>query len=208
MMHKKIVAVAVIILMTAFNAHAGAFDETRGYFGGEFSFFNKTSYNGGNTADLNQFKASDTDSKLAIEKNKPGINIFAGMRFTESLGIEIGFGFIDKVKAQVQNNNFATNKISNIYLDGLGYLQVSPCVDLIGLVGVGVLKSKPDVSNIIFENKQLLTKQKIGYRLGGGAQYYITDTWSSRLMVRYQSGSKDFLRGLTSIAVGITYTFL
>lgn len=199
---------AVVCLLFTSFAYAGAFDDSRGYFGGEISLYNRTQYNGGSSGDLNRFKASDSDTTLAIRKNKPGINVLAGIRFTENWGMEVGFGFLDKVKAQVQNGNFATNKISNIYIDGLGFLPVSPTVDLIGAVGAGILKSKPDVSNVIFTNKALLEKEKIGYRIGGGAQCNMSENWAVRAMIRYQSGSKEFLKGLTSISIGATYMFI
>ncbi len=198
---------ALSLLLTNY-AYAGAFDASRGYFGGEISLYNRTQYNGGSSGDLNRFKANDTDTTLAIRKNKPGINVLAGIRFTENWGMEVGFGFIDKVKAEVQNGNMATNKISNIYIDGLGFLPVCPTIDLIGGVGAGILKSKPDVTDVIFTNKALLEKEKIGYRIGGGAQCSMSENWAVRAMIRYQSGSKEFLKGLTSISIGATYTFI
>lgn len=209
-MKKKwlIKCVAALSLLLTNYAYAGAFDSSRGYFGGEISFYNRTQYNGGSSGDLNRFKANDTDTTLAIRKNKPGINVLAGIRFTENWGMEVGFGFIDKVKAEVQNGNMATNKISNIYIDGLGFLPVCPTIDLIGGVGAGILKSKPDVTDVIFTNKALLEKEKIGYRIGGGAQCSMSENWAVRAMIRYQSGSKEFLKGLTSISIGATYTFI
>ncbi len=208
MLNKKIAAVATAMLVaTAGVANAGAFDETRFNVGGEVSLLNYTKYNNGNTSDLNKFKTSNTASKLAIRKNKPGINVFLGARFNQNVGAEIGFGLIANAKANVQNNQTASNKISNIYADLLGYLPVANKVDLIGSVGIGGLKSRADVTNTSFNNLSSLNKVKVGYRLGLGAQYNFDDNWAARAMVRYQSGNKNFLKSNTSVSVGALYSF-
>jgi opacity protein-like surface antigen len=208
MLNKKIAAAtAVVFVALSGVATAGAFDDTRFNLGGELSVLNKTSYSTANTPDLNAFKSSNSDSKLVIRKNKPGVNVFVGARFTENLGMELGFGFIQKVKAGAQLNRNASNKVSNLYADVLGYMPVSAKVDLIGAVGVGRLKSKPDVSNYPFANKTALTKTKVGVRFGAGAQYNVTENWAARAMVRYQKGNKNFLKGNTSLSVGALYSF-
>lgn len=193
-----------ILLATAGTSHA---DDARFYVGGELSLLNRVSYNDANSADLNNFKTSNTAGKLAIQTNEPGINVFAGAQFTPTVGMEAGFGFIQKAQANVQNNGIATNKISNLYLDLLGLLRVSHVVDLVGLVGIGALKSKADVTNATFINLSTLNKIKVGYRIGGGAQYNFSSNWASRAILRYQSGNKDFLRSNLSISIGLQYMF-
>ena len=207
MFNKKIVAATAALILASSVATAGAFDETKFNLGGELSLLNKTSYSNANTADLNAFKSSSADGKLAIRKNKPGVNVFVGARFTEHLGAELGFGFISKVKSGVQLNRQASNKISNLYADVLGFMPVASKVDLIGSLGIGRLKSKPDVSSFTFTNKAALTKTKVGLRAGLGAQYNITENWGTRAMVRYQKGNKNFLKSNTSVSVGALYTF-
>jgi opacity protein-like surface antigen len=208
MLNKKLVAAsAALLIATAGAANAGTFDATRFNLGGEISLLNKTSYSNANTADLNKFKAAPTDSKLVIRKNKPGVNVFVGARFNENLGAEIGFGFIGKVKGTAIGNRQATNKVSNIYADILGYVPVASKVDLIGSIGLGRLKSKPDVTGATFINKDVLTKTKVGVRVGAGAQYNIDNNWAARAMVRYQKGNKNFLKSNTSVSVGAVYTF-
>ena len=44
-----------------------------------------------------------------------------------SLGAELGFGFISKVKGGVQNNKQASNKISNIYADNTDFCSIIIC---------------------------------------------------------------------------------
>lgn len=207
MLNKKIQATALIACFMATGmVVAGVYDDTSFYLGGEISIINRTSYNDGDFSDLNNFKTSDNAGKLAIQKNKPGVNISLGARFNEYVAGEVGFSFIEKVSANVQNGGDATNKISNIYLDVLGYLTIAPLVDLVGSVGIGELKSKANVTNATFSNLDSLTKSKVGVRVGGGLQYYFADAWATRAMVRYQEGNKNFLKSNISFSVGILYT--
>jgi len=200
-------AAAALCVVTASVANAGSFDETRFNLGGELSLLNKTTYSNANTADLNNFRSSNGGSKLVIRKNKPGVNVFLGARFNENLGAEVGFGFITKTKGTAQGNRQATNKISNLYADALGFMPVSSKVDLIGSVGLGRMKSKADVAGATFTNKALLNKAKVGVRVGAGAQYNVNENWGTRAMVRYQKGNKNFLKSNTSVSVGAVYTF-
>ena len=200
-------AAAALCVVTPSVANAGSFDETRFNLGGELSLLNKTTYSNANTADLNNFRSSNGDSKLVIRKNKPGVNVFLGARFNENLGAEVGFGFITKAKGTAQSNRQATNKVSNLYADALGFMPVSSKVDLIGAVGLGRMKSKADVAGATFANKALLNKAKVGVRVGAGAQYNVNENWGTRAMVRYQKGNKNFLKSNTSVSVGAVYTF-
>jgi opacity protein-like surface antigen len=208
MLNKKLLALGAALSVALVGvANAGAFDDTRFNVGGEISVFNRTAYNNTNTSDLNNFKTSNSASKLAIRKNKPGVNVFLGARFNEYVGAEVGFGFIQQVKANVQNNRTATNKISNIYADLLGYANVAPKVDLIGSVGIGMLKSKSSVPGATFVNQNALNKGKVGVRLGVGAQYNFDTNWAARAMFRYQKGNTSFLKSNTSVSVGALYIF-
>lgn len=208
MLKNKILAVATLCMSIAAGvAHAGAFDNTRFILGSELSLLNYTSYSSANTPDLNNFRSSNSDSKLAIRKNKPGFNFFAAARITENVGVEIGYGFIFKVTSNVQNNRKATNTITNTYIDFVPYLPVAAKVDLVGNLGIGMLKCKANVSGATFNNLDSLNKAKLGIRVGGGAQYNINNNWSSRAMLRYQKGNKNFLRSVTSMSIGMLYTF-
>ncbi len=200
----KPLAAIVVMMLTTSLSYADLYDDTSFNFGGEISVLNRTSYNDG--ASLNEFKTAN-GGKLAISKNKPGFNIFIGMRFNQYLGMEAGFGFIQKATANVENNQQATNKISNIYGDFLGYLNIAPQVDLLGSVGIGGLKSSASVTNTTIIGLNSLNKQKAGWRFGGGLQYNFTELWSSRVVLRWQKGNPNFLQSLFSVSVGILYTF-
>ncbi len=206
MLNKKISVAGLLLgLMGSSVAHALTYDDTTFNAGLEISFINRTSYNSSGV-DQSFFKAQPTDTKLAIQKNEPGVNAYVGARFSENWGGQVGFSFIQEASANVPYGQ-ATNKISNIYLDGLGLVNIAQNLDMLGLVGFGMLKSAPNVTNASFGDMSALTKRKIGIRLGGGLQYYFADQWATRITLIYQKGNADFLKTLWSAAIGLVYTF-
>lgn len=209
MMHNRIVKTIglLLLLLTGASYAASPFDEVRYYLGAELSLFNKTAYSSANNAGLNAFRASPSDSKLAIQKNMPGVNLLAGVRFNVNLGMEIGYGWIQKVTSNVAAGNQATNKVKNAYIDLLGYLPVASQVDLLGEVGVGQLMSSATVTGVAVDNLDDMIKSKYGFRVGAGAEFNIDDNWSARGLLRYQKGNKSFLTSLTSFSIGMTYLF-
>lgn len=208
MLKIKTVALAAALLLTSSVALAdGVFDTTRYSLGFEMSLLNKTTYSSANTPDLNNFRASNNDSNLVIDKNKVGFNIFATAQFNQYLALELGYGIITKAEGTAQLQRTATNKITNTYLDALGYMPVAARVNLIGSIGVGLLKSKANVTAASFQDLSSLNNVKFGYRFGGGALFALTNNWGLRGMLRYQTGNKAFLKSVTSLAVGVLYTF-
>lgn len=197
---------AMLLIMTG-HSFANPYDDTTFNIGGDISVLNWTSYNNGNSSDINNFKESSSSNKLAIRKNAPGVNIYLGIRMNEYVGMQVGFSFIDQVSGNTQNGLRATNKVSNIYLDLLGFLNIAAKVDMTGLVGVGGLKSKSNVNGATFINLNALNKQKAGVRFGGGLQYNFAESWASRAMLIYQKGNPEFLKSLISVSLGIIYTF-
>lgn len=181
------------------------YDDTTFNAGLEISFVNRGSYNTSGP-DAVYFKSSPSDSSLAIQRNEPGVNAYLGARFSELWGGQVGFSFIQEAKANVPYGQ-ATNKISNVFLDVLGFLNIAKNVDVVGVAGLGMLKSNPGVSDVGLINQSSLTKRKIGIRLGGGLQYYFAESWATRLTLIYQKGNSSFLKSLLTAAVGLVYTF-
>lgn len=206
-MIKKLLTTTAVLL-TAGVAHAdGVFDNTRYSLGGEMSVLNSTQYTTANTPDLNNFRASNSDSKLVIRKNRPGFSFYAQARFNPFIALEAGYSIILKVTGTAQGGHEATNKISTPYLDLLGFMPVAERVDLIGSFGFGYMKSNANVSDVSFQDLSALTSPKVNYRFGLGAAFTLTNNWATRVMLRYQSGSNAFLRSNTSLALGLQYTF-
>jgi len=198
--------ILVTIILVSISGLASADDAAQFYVGAEVSILNKANYSNGSTADLNHFKTANSDTKLAIRKTKPGGNFFFGADFSESWGAELGFGLIQKVTGVGQPGQ-ATNKITNLYADVLGYVPVATSIKLIGTVGLGSLKSKANVVGATFQNLSGLNKRKTSFRVGGGMQFDITNNWAARALARYQKGSKIFLKSNISASIGAAYTF-
>lgn len=207
MLNNKIVAALTALLLASGVASAGVFDTTQYSLGMEMSVLNRTAYTSSNAVDINRFKSSNSDTTLVIRKNKIGFNIFANARLNQVVGFELGYGIILKVSGTAQGGNTATNKISNTYVDMLGYMPVAVRVNLIGSIGAGLLKSNANVTNVTFVNLEALNKAKIGYRVGAGAQFDIDGNWATRFMLRYQKGNSDFLKSNTSLSLGVFYMF-
>jgi opacity protein-like surface antigen len=200
--------IIALLLALASMAHAdGCFDNTLYSIGGEMSILNRTAYSSANTNDLNNFKASNSDSELVIRKNKLGFSGFVQARFNQWVGIEAGYGIILKVTGTAQGGNSAYNKISIPYLDLIGFMSVAERVDLIGEVGVAYMKSDANVSNVVFYDLNSLNSPKVGFRAGAGAMFLITGNWATRIILRYIEGNKAFLKSDTQLALGIQYTF-
>lgn len=196
MLNKITTAAAIVALATTGVVNARSYDKVSFNLGGELSI-NKPSFS----------KTIGSDLKKALDKNKAGANVFVGARFNQYFGAELGYGFIAKTKGNATdsdgNNASVTNKATNIYVDALGYLPVATKVDLIGAVGVGRLANK----GTIYSSKAESKYNKVGARVGVGAQYNVTDNVAARAMVRYQQGNKDFQKANTSLAIGAAYTF-
>lgn len=196
MLNKITTAAAIIALATAGVANARSYETVSFNLGGELSI-NKPAF-----AKTND--QTDQEVVKALKKNKAGANIFAGVRFNQYFGAELGFGAIAKTKSTVDGIAIS-NKATNVYVDALGYLPVAAKVDLIGAVGVGKFSNK--VTQTDEDGKSKDKFSKTGARVGVGAQYYFTDNVSARAMVRYQQANKDFQKSNTSLALGVAYTF-
>lgn len=206
MLNKKRVLMTMAILggitTTTGIANAGTYDSIGCNLGAELSLINKPSIK-------QNFRAA-----TGFKKNRIGANLFLGVRFNESFGSELGYGWIAKTKEHGRNNAnqgvTATNKVKNIYIDALAYLPVNSKSDLIGAIGLGGIKSKlsmpgPSAADAAFINSA--NKRKIGVRVGLGTQYNFCKNWSGRAMVRYQDGNKNFLKSNVSVTMGGVYTF-
>ncbi len=180
---KLLAAAAAGALVVGSVSYADGMSDVRPYVGGELSF-NMPKYPAG----------SD------YKKNKPGLGAFVGARICDYFGVEAGYDYVMKAKSKSDSSD--SIKISNLYLDGMGYFAASPEVDLIGAVGIGRIKPKAKDNGGTYYNKA-----KSGYRLGLGAQYKFDENIAARLMVRYQKGKKEALKSMTSVALGVAYTF-
>lgn len=99
----------------------------------------------------------------------------------------------------------ATDKIETSFdaygLDAQGYLSVAKGIELIGSLGL---------AQYDFEMKGFGKKasdDKIGYRLGAGAQYNFNENFAIRGMARYIILDSDAVDDMTEFTLGLRYTF-
>ena len=195
-MNKKIIAAVCGLLVSGYAAA----DDMKYYVGGDLGY-NKLGY-------FSEVKDYVSGLNGTIKSKVPSAGLVAGIKFHENFGAEVGYTFFKKAKAEGANYD-ANLKLNNLHLDLLGYMPIDKGFDLVGLVGVGRmnLKERGELNgNTVLDEKQ----NKIGFRLGAGAQYNIDEHFATRLMVKYQKvGGKDnkkFVKHVTSLGLGLTYT--
>ena len=169
----------------------------------------------GADAVYNRFKIDKSINDLTkkLKKNKFGANFALGGKFHEYFGAEIGYSFVQKVKAEANAIGIAAGlpakfnvKVNNMYLDLMGFYPVSCEVDLLASVGVGRMKVKFSNGAKNLDNKS--SKSKTGLRGRIGAQYKFDENFAARFMVGHQKGVKAMgLKSNTSAGLGVTYTF-
>eukprot|EP01126_Amoeba_proteus_P064963 TRINITY_DN9158_c0_g2_i4.p1 TRINITY_DN9158_c0_g2~~TRINITY_DN9158_c0_g2_i4.p1 ORF type:complete len:179 (+),score=28.15 TRINITY_DN9158_c0_g2_i4:84-620(+) len=153
------------------------------------------------------------DNTKKLKKNKFGANFALGGKFHEYFGAEIGYSFVQKLKAEANPAGIAARlpakydvKVNNMYLDLMGFYPVSSEVDLLASVGVGRMKVK--LSNGAKNLDDKTRKSKTGLRGRIGAQYKFDENFATRFLVGHQKGVKTMgIKNNTSVGLGVTYTF-
>lgn len=177
MLNKKLTIAAIIIAaFVANSANAAEFN-----LGGELSLMNKTRH-----------------SRL-IRDNRLGANIFAGTRFNQNFGAELGLGYI--AKRNNRNPQTGIGATRNIYADALAFIPLDNKVELIAAAGVGRARFTNSYRHHAWRSG------KSGLRLGAGAQYNVNANWGVRTMVRTQLHSGLYNGTNTSVTLGGVYTF-
>lgn len=162
--------------------------------------------------------------QLNVVNNKPlfgksgsGLGVFAGSRFTENLGLELGYTALTGAKFKLDNPAFQTSSLKtkshNLHVDALGFIPMSSEVDIIAAVGLGRLSTKfsGDIQQVVagvLGAKQNLSmkSRKTGLRLGLGAQYKFNENVGIRFMARHQKGNQ-FVKKVNSAGVSLFYQF-
>lgn len=143
-----------------------------------------------------------------LSQNIHGGDIHIGARVHKNLGFEAGYlQTTEASKDNVLGSGLDTKvKLSGYTLDALGYLPVGDGkAELIATVGISRLKAKLDLSGAIAgTGSETETKG----RIGGGAQYWLTDNLNIRGLVRYQGANFDDIAKNAIVAdIGINYQF-
>jgi len=221
MKNKLISSVLSVILLSAGSAFALDIDP-KFYVGGELQAAKPKAKQStvGQFVNLPAGTANSiTNGALNAKQNKLGAGLFVGSRLNENVGVELGYSQLGKTKYSANVSDNANNKVSvnntlktrNMYFDVLGFMPINECVDLIGSVGVGQLKSKlngaqPTVTGLQNVSLKRTSSKKTGLRLGLGAQYKFNENVGARFMVRHQKGN-EFLKNVNSAGLGLFYQF-
>jgi len=145
-------------------------------------------------------KAKNGAVQNAFPKSYPGASVYAGVKFMENVGAELGADFSQKksatatVPAGTLSGASAATSVKNEvkrnggHLDLVGFWPLNDCFNLIGSVGAGVLKAKitstPNVGSIPISSKT----RAVG-RIGVGASYMLTDMFGLRAKLNWEGTS-------------------
>jgi len=138
-----------------------------------------------------------------------GFDLHVGARVHKYLGIEAGYMWNETPS---KNNILGTGindkvNIKGFTLDAMGYLPVDEAgkFELIGTAGVSRLKGGAKFTGAFVEND---SESETKGRIGGGAQYWITDSLNVRGLVRYQGVNfSDSINNDTIASLGLNWQF-
>lgn len=178
---KPIILTALIISAAATQANADGLPSTqpgwflKPYVGADYQYTHL------------DYKDSGGD---VLPESLNGGDVHVGARVNKYLGFEAGYTLNSSAS---KDNILGTGINSKVKLDGgtldaLGYLPVTSDgkVELIGTVGVTRLEGKVDLSGTAAGNA---SEWETKGRIGGGAEYWLTDNLNLRGLVRYQGAS-------------------
>lgn len=142
------------------------------------------------------------DNKGLAANNLNGADIHAGLNIGKNFGVEAGYNqSLNSTKHNVMGTGLDTKiSLGGFTFDALGYLPVTNKIDLIGTAGVALIRERDEVVGVATD-----TSWKTKGRIGGGAQYALTDNSNVRLLVRYQDYSDGDNGILTNL--GFNYKF-
>jgi opacity protein-like surface antigen len=145
-------------------------------------------------------KAKNGALQNAFPKSYPGASIYAGIKFMENVGAELGADF-SKDKSQTAVFSAGTAgmpagatsvknevKRNGGHLDLVGFVPLNSCFNLIGSLGAGMLKAKitstPNVGSV-----PVSSKTRTVARIGVGASYMLTDMFGLRAKLNWEGTS-------------------
>jgi len=146
-------------------------------------------------------KAKNSVAQNAFPKSYPGASVYAGVKFMENFGAELGADF-SKNKSKtatipagtLPGTAAAATSVKNEvkrnggHLDLVGFWPLNDCFNLIGSLGAGMAKAKitatPNVGSF-----SVSSKNKTFARIGVGASYMLTDMFGLRAKLNWEGTS-------------------
>lgn len=192
---KKLLAGTVLALLcsNAYAADEGFFFKP--YIGADYqyrTYGNQTDGFGNRTSDY-------------METDLNGVDLHAGARIHKYLGLEVSyFQTAEGEKSDVLGTAFDTKvDVTGGAFDVMGYLPAGNGVELIGTAGLAYSKAELDAPGALKADESEWKP-----RIGGGAQYWFTDSLNARFLARYQGADfRDTVDGAVIVNAGVNWQF-
>lgn len=126
-----------------------------------------------------------------LEDKFNSLSANVGAKFHPNFGIEAYYQQSDTEKKHGNQSRFFSYGA-----DLTGYLPVTQNLELIGSLGIGQYEFRAGGS-----------EDDLGYRIGLGAQYNLSQNWAVRGIVREVFLDKDVMGDTTEFSAGIRYSF-
>lgn len=167
------------------------------------------------------FEGDSLNGESLLNDGLNNINLHVGTRIGKYFGAEVGYFRSSEGKKNiatgesvgdglVASTDFSTKiKTHGFSLDGLGYIPLTDDAraELIGTAGITWTKADVEmtVPGVGTAGDNL---SEVGFRIGGGAQYHLTNNISARGLVRYQTADFDDIADRAwSYTLGVNYSF-
>ena len=128
-----------------------------------------------------------------------------GIDMGKHLGLEAFYQFGGARKAHLrEDQGGGTKKFKfNAYgIDAYGYMPLG-CAQKFSLVGTAGMA----IYDTELKYNDKVSKSKVGYRVGGGAQYKLTDKMAARVIGRYGYVGSKQLNHVAEVTAGLRYSF-
>ena len=139
-----------------------------------------------------------------VDKNFNTAKINVGLQTTKYASIEAFYQFDAERKGKNRENKREKLKYNAYGLDLYGYLPLGcdQTFSLLGTTGLAIYDT-----DFKETGRKHHDASRVGYRVGGGAQYNLTENLAARVIGRYSYiGTKD-LNHLAEVTAGLRYAF-
>ncbi|MBE6452081.1 MAG: porin family protein [Alphaproteobacteria bacterium] len=191
-MNKSLLLAGVACLM-ATSANAGMMDSMKK------AYHDMTPYIGADYA------YSNLDLKGPAKGSEENFNtakINAGVDIGKYMGLEAFYQFGGSRKAHLKDGTTSKFKFNAYGLDLYGYMPLG-CAQKFSLVGTAGIA----MYDTELKHNDKVSKSRVGYRVGGGAQYKMTDRLAARVIGRYGYVGGKELNHVAEVTAGLRYSF-
>jgi Outer membrane protein beta-barrel domain len=136
-----------------------------------------------------------------------GGDVHIGARVHKYLGFEAGYFDNASSSKTIANGLSSSVKFDGWTIDALGYLPLAAKFELIGTTGVAFTSASG--SAVINGTRYSLgSSSETEWRIGGGAEYWITENLNARGILRYQTADFNGIADNAVVAsLGLNYQF-